>query len=98
MSNSTKYPDKAGVMSKISIQLTFLEKAKNKGGICLFKQSFQVWYSIVLLANMRVFITVNENVTDSESTITGYTIWSFVPVKQIGMGKVSVTDASPSKN
>ena len=47
---------------------------------------------------MGVFITVNEDVTDGDSTITGYTIWSFVPVKQVGMGKVSVTDASPSKN
>ena len=85
-------------MSKVSIQLAFLEKAQNKIGICLLKQSFQVWNSIVLLADMGVFMTVNENVTDSNSTITWYTIWSLIPVKQIGMGKVSVSDASPSQD
>ena len=68
-------------MSKVSIQLAFLEKAQNKIGICLLKQSFQVWNNIVLLADMGVFITVNEDVTDGDSTITGYTIWSLVPVK-----------------
>ena len=68
-------------MSKVSIQLTFLEKAQNKIGICLLKQSFHVWNNIVLLADMGVFITVNENVTDGDSTITGYTVWSLIPVK-----------------
>ena len=85
----------SGSMSKTFIQFTFLEKAQNKGGICPLKQCFQVRNSIVSLANMGVFRTVNENVTDGDSTVTGYTVWSLISVKQIGMGKVSVTNASP---
>ena len=38
---------------------------------------------------MGVFVTVNENVTNSDSTITWDTIWSLIPVEQISMGKVS---------
>ena len=84
-------------MSEFFVKATFFEKVQNEGGIYLLKQCLQVWYSVILGTNVGVFKAVNENVTDGDSTITGDTIWPFIPVKQISMCKVSVTDASPSQ-
>ena len=45
-----------------------------------------------------LYVKRKKNVTNSDSTITWDTIWSLIPVEQICMGKVSVTDASPSQH
>ena len=82
-------------MSKLPVKVTFF--VQNEGTIYVLEQCLQVWHSVILLTNMGVVIAVNENVTDGDITITMKTIWSLIPVEQINMGKVSVTDVSPSQ-
>ena len=72
-------------MSKLSVQVTFFQKVQNERGIYVLKKCLEIWHSVILLANMGVFIAVDENVTDGDNTITGDTIWSLLPVEQIRM-------------
>ena len=72
-------------MSEFPVKATIFEKIQDVRGVCVFKQCFEVWYTVIFLTNMGVFKAVDENVTNGNIAITGDTIWSLFPVEQIRM-------------
>ena len=56
----------------------------------MLKKCLEIWHSVILLANMGVFIAVNENMTDGDIAITGDTItcpWCPCGANKHGLGR-----------